>query len=340
MRAFSPRWTWFVLLTIVSIASFGGCGRDETVYDTAGNPDGYPAMAVELLNGIVSGQLQGGDPITEAFGQLYTEHPELLDNARWGGVIEKLGTLFARRADSLTQSGPGSLQRAGEYYQLASFARPGEQTLRHKAALFQPWLRATREADPLMKALTDSGVTDPVVLLAAARQVVFGDSLGPTFFRDFLSAPLGDRLTAAGSLDDRVIAGLSPADRALVYFCGLSTDPPEVRASLTDPAVDLAGCFLERIDSGQYRVEVYLIPHERLAGQFSVALQFDAPGSTGAMLELATPGTLIGWSQNEMAALSQTFRREGPIAAAAIGLLDGSVEPPRFMRLAEVKLAD
>ena len=92
----------FLSIALLTGIVASGCSSsdDGPVYDTRTNPYQLPEMAVNLLDSLEHDQLVGLDAVTTAFGDLYSEHSELLDRTDWKKVIEKLGGMFKRKADS------------------------------------------------------------------------------------------------------------------------------------------------------------------------------------------------------------------------------------------------
>ena len=74
------------LLTILILMAAAGCGYDpqEPPYDTAANPENFPELAISLLDRIQDGRLRGFEPITNAFGDLYSSHGILLSFSSYG----------------------------------------------------------------------------------------------------------------------------------------------------------------------------------------------------------------------------------------------------------------
>ena len=115
----------FALVLALLVA---GCGYnpEDPVYDTAGNPQGFPDLALRMVEDVEAGRLTTYEVITDRFADLYTQHSELLDNDAWKEVIDRLGLKFRYRADLAMQKGMVGYSEAAAGYMLASFALPEE----------------------------------------------------------------------------------------------------------------------------------------------------------------------------------------------------------------------
>lgn len=210
----------FVALTITLI----GCGQvddEATLYDTNNSPHQFPQQAIDLLTDLENGKLADAEAITEGFGELYTHHSELLDDADWKGVIEKLGSYFSRQADSLRALGVPAYIKAGEFYQLAAFARPDDRAYRRQAALFSRWVEASEDTTIDLSVLTEGTSNVVEDFLPAIRYFVNGDETDREFYETYLLGPIKDLAASHGLLADSVTAELSPADRELLRAAGL-----------------------------------------------------------------------------------------------------------------------
>jgi len=121
----------FIFFTLLIISFIAGCGYnpDEPVYDISNNPEEFPEGALNLLISIDDGRLIGLDAITNNFGELYANNPELLDKISWKEVVSRLGSKFRYIADTLAGQGMAGYSLAGDYYQLSSYANPSDQRL-------------------------------------------------------------------------------------------------------------------------------------------------------------------------------------------------------------------
>jgi hypothetical protein len=213
------------LIASLLIVGLLGCGQVEehAIYDTANNPNNYPAPAIDLLISMESGQLSSTEAITTAFGDLYTHHSELLDNEDWKLVIERLGGQFDQTADSLKALGAGAYTSAAEFYQLASFARPDDPTFRRQAALFATWLTGLQ--DSLIDLSTVAGEATPELtdLVDVTRYFLESDPAHREFYQTYLTEPMKQLAGAHDLFTTEALEPLSQTDRELLITAGLTT---------------------------------------------------------------------------------------------------------------------
>ncbi len=248
-----------------------GSDKDAPVYDTKANPHGLPIQACEMLDAIEAGQLVNYDVITEAFGRLYLENQELLENKHWKDIIRKLGRKFHRRADKLIENGVQSYSQAAGFYMLASFSEPDDSQLAGRAALFTTWKEMTERVEaeyacsPISQHVADR--------LDFIRHFIFGDSLQRDFAEQFLRRQLLDSLLTTGK---NVLSELSEPDYALLSYLKLSNREPGGRVGqFTGPAADLIAYRLVTVAQGRSRLELYVLPQEELPRDYRVQLSFD-----------------------------------------------------------------
>ena len=213
------------LIASLLVVGLLGCGHseDQPVYDTAKNPDNFPTAAIDLLVSMDGGQLADAQSITTAFGDLYTGHSELLDNADWKAIIERLGGKFSNTADSLTALGISAYAGAGEYYQLASFARPTDATLRGRAALFATWLAGVQNDLIDLPALAGEETPELDDLIDAARYFFHAGPTHHEFYQTFLTEPIRCLAIAHNLVTAEAVRDLGQPDRELLAAAGLTT---------------------------------------------------------------------------------------------------------------------
>ena len=211
------------LIASLLIVGLLGCGQVEehAIYDTANNPNEFPTAAIGLLVNLENGQLANTETITTAFGDLYTRHSELLDDEDWKMVIERLGGQFGQTADSLKALGAGAYTSAGEYYQLASFARPDEPTFRRQAALFATWLTGLQDSLIDLSAITGDTTPEFDDLVDITRYFLESDATHREFYQTYLTAPMKNLADAGNLLTGEALEQLSPADRELLITADL-----------------------------------------------------------------------------------------------------------------------
>jgi len=337
---------WQTLLSIVFLI-VSGCGfnTDEPVYDTASNPDGFPPMALTMLEDIQSGQLRGFDAIAGAFGDLYTEHTDLLDSQPWRLVIDRLGSKFSYTADSLRELGIASYREAAEYYQLASFARPQDKQLYERALTFETWRNAFDNAAINLASIVGDGDPQLVEYLAVARYFLFGGESHREFYEANLRLPFRERLKATNQLTSDKLADLDPADRCLVSYLNLTKEPVEFNlASYEDPSIDLAACRVTQIDSTSFIAEAYIRPREAVSGDFTVALRMSVPDSittaenlsfNRSQLQLRPEEPTSEWKAGSILAAARQFDYPVVPCSLQVSMIDRSEGRAKYLELAD-----
>jgi hypothetical protein len=263
------------------LLALGGCGYnpDDSAYDTAKNPDQFPPAALSLVDRLQSGELNRMNAISEAFGDLYTNHSNLLDNGKWLSVVERLGAKFGYRAGQLRDSGVQCYSQAAEYYQLAAFACPNDVRLQHQAGLFGTWLAAV-ERGFIDSASLRSGTPPLNSVLSTSRYFVLADSLHREFFEANLLRPWQDNLKSAGQLTPSVVGRLSAIDRTFMAYAGFNIDlPTEKAAVFLAPKIDLVAVQVRRLGADAYTIEAYFLPHEPVLTDVTIALRLVAAGA-------------------------------------------------------------
>jgi len=211
------------LLILVLFPLLIACGQEEThaVYDTDSNPANFPPEAVELIRQIETGKLVGSEAITQAFGNVLTEHGDLLDRPEWKQTIGNMGNLFRATADSLSRQGIGSYSLAAEYYQLSALAHPEDQASRRMSGLFGSWLAAKADSTFSPEALAGDFKSLDIVV-ATTRRFISGDTLSQQFFATYLAPEIKKTAAAVGLFDPASLAGRPLSDRDLLARTGLA----------------------------------------------------------------------------------------------------------------------
>jgi hypothetical protein len=320
------------LISLLIVVLLVGCGKDEdAVYDTAANPDGFPAVAIDIITGIENKNLLGGEAIMNAFGELYTQHSELLDNEKWKGVIDRLGVYFQRTADSLVELGAGSFSLAAEYYQLGSFARPEDIPLRTTASLFGCWLTADESVRPQLDALgnSDYGLD---AILPVTRYFIMGDSVQQQFFQSHLRDEFKKRIESANLIAEEKVSGLGSADRAILVYAELAdASILNKLTTFSPPAIDLVGARVSPLDSIEYRLELYFMPRVIIGEKLQVHLGVQSSQLGAATVNVAPKTPTTEWQQNRVVAISRKLHCPGRLEAVGVGLCDFAAPEPRFL---------
>jgi len=322
-----------ILLIILTVALMSGCGsrEDAPIYDTAANPDGFPSAAVEIVRSIEDGTLIGGEAVMNAFGNLYTQHSELLDNDKWKGLIDRLGIRFSKTADSLAQLGVGSYTLAAEYYQLGSFARPGDSTLREKASEFGCWLTPDENVKASFDALANSdyGLDH---ILRVTRYFVLGDSSHQQFFRSHVHDAFQRRIESANLLAQDEYGRLGSADRAVLAYADLAeASALNKLTTFAPPAIDLVAARVSPLDSAEYRLELYFVPRVGIGEKLQVHLGVQSSEYGTATVNIVPKTPTTEWRQNQIAVISRKIHCPGKLEAVAVGLCDFAAPEPRFL---------
>jgi len=316
----------FAILTV-------GCGQkqDQAVYDTDRNPANFPPRAVEILKNIENGTLVGGEAITEAFGDLFTQHSELLDREEWKAVVERLGGWFEKTADSLVGQGMASFSVAAEYYQLGSFARPEDTALSHDAALFACWL-AARDGLPENVQALQNGRYGLDEVLSITRYFMLGDAVRKQFFETYLSREIKETIADSTVFGAATRSQLGSADRALLAYAGLAEASELAKlTTFAPPAIDLAGARVARIDSAEYRLELYFLPREVVRRELEVYLHLESIDRGATPMEIIPREPTTTWVPNRMVAISRIIHYPARLEKVAVGLADFATSPPSFI---------
>jgi hypothetical protein len=320
------------LISLLMVILLVGCGKhEEAVYDTAANPDGFPPKALQIISDVKSGTLAGGDAIMNAFGDLYTQHSELLDNEKWKGVIDRLGIYFQKTADSLVGLGVGSFGVAAEYYQLSSFARPEDVPLRTTANLFGCWLTPDENVRAQLDALknADYGMD---AILPVTRYFVMGDSVQQQFFESHLRREFKKRIESSGLTTEEKVGGLGSADRAVLVYAGLAdASLLQKLTTFSPPTIDLVGARVIPLDSVEYRLELYFVPRLVIGEKLQVHLGVQSSQLGAATVNVAPKTPTTEWAQDRVVAVSRKLHCPGKLEVLGVGICDFAEPEPRFL---------
>ena len=303
-----------------------GCGTDpdKPVYDTSRNPDDFPAAACQLLDGIDDGRLATFEAVSNGMAQLYTDHPELLDNERWQGVIRQLGLKFRLWAERYAELGLEGFSRAAWYYMLASQADVDDSAAAAGAALYAPWFRVEREHPTLVDSASAPGAPLPV-RLRLLREFVFADSVRQAFASEVLLAEF-DQVAVLDSIEVRQ---LSLADQAFVAFLGLrDLERVPIMMRFEEPPIDMITMTTRAVDDDRCRSEFYFTARERMDQSYWLSMLVGLDENTVLPTDSVAQGALgfaphvptFRWVPGRIQAASILFDCEGPTDNLAVTL--------------------
>lgn len=263
-----------ILILALLILPLTGCGYnpDKPVYDTKANPDNFPQASLTLLDNVESGHLDDYSTISEAFGELYMNHPDLLDNDKWQKVINTLGIKFRYKAEQMAAKGVEYYTRAKGLYTLASFARPNDLQLKDISRLFSVWQESLE--DTTLSIYKEAKLKQNLTYqLTRVKRYVFGDSLQKEFAKQYLIEQVISPLVKdnPGDTDN-----LSVADQAFlsVLELGKLTDVKSL-VKFTKPSCDLIAYELLKNGHDSYKVILYFIPEEKINEELNISFRID-----------------------------------------------------------------
>jgi hypothetical protein len=323
-----------IVTCILAVALLSGCGYNpkDPVYDTANNPQGFPRAAVRLLDRIEDGTLKTLDDISEAFGDLYTEHSELLDNEQWKELIDRLGRRLNYRAEQILNRGVTQYKAAADYFTLASFARPTDTKIAERAALFGSWrdYMLGERAVPLDSAMNLE------TKIRVLKHFLFGDTLDVRFANEWLIG----KFVKPSEIAAAELRHLPVHDRAFLAWAGFSgADPDTTLVKFENPRVDLVAVHFTEIEPNVRRAEIYFRPHEPLTADYSVLLRISTVDTT-----LQTPSSELDfvpfevvpsrpastWPVGKITGVGNEIQFMGPFSQVSIALVDTGKDPRQF----------
>ncbi len=317
----------FCICAVAAILCGCGYNPDTAVYDTLANPDGFPQPALNLIDGVEKGQLATYDGITNAFSELYSTQPDLLDNPAWEKIVSRLGIKFRLQADSLAALGINRYRQAGELYTLASFARPVDQRVQERRDLFEAWERAVRDSVIDTSRFTDTrygGITEQLALL---KYFLLGDSLHQRFGREFLLQQVLDLESVEAALKPSSTHPLSAVDRCFLAVTGLKKYSGDDRiVTFGEPGVELVAARINQESGNWYTAELYFIPRDKLRDDYSVAFRVTQRDSSGAAapnpltLDFRVQPPTSTWLKGDVYGTYRRFLCDGPIDGIDVGL--------------------
>ncbi len=272
-----------IYLLLFSILIGCGYNPEDPVYDTQKNPNNFPKQAVLLLDEIDREHLTHPDSIIEAFSNLYLSEQSLLENNQWKEVISTLGLKFRYRADLFAKDGIKQYAQAAGYYQLASFARPGNLRLSAKQKLFATF---TDEAAAYFISSKNNYenenlvYTDTRALIDSFKNYYFKDSTHQGFAVKYLQNELLLPLVNHRSFKKEIKDSLSDSDKAFLEkleIYNFKSDKP--LAEFEQPEISLIAKKLVKLDSNDFRIELYFVAQEKIENDYTIAFWVDTSDS-------------------------------------------------------------
>jgi len=329
-----------ILLLVILTAGCGEYDPQKPVYNTADNPENYPEMAINLLNGIENGSLVGYDPIILTFADLYTEHGELLDNDKWAEIVKRLGLKFKYYADSLLPEGINKFYPVAEWYGLAAFARPDDETIKQAGELFAVWKKEVDDstlASNFNKPGYEAEFSEQLDLL---RYFIYNDSLHREFGREHLVPALLGLYTAGNPVDTSITEHLSLPDKAFLTYLGFYDKPiGEKLINYTEPEINLVTAQIRPLGDDWFRIELYFLPKDSVTVDYTIALRGNI---TGEVPNLGNQGRNIipfdiapeipssQWVKDKLAVAFHTFYYPGAKGRFSVGLYEKGTNPLKY----------
>lgn len=335
----------FMILTLAFfIIHCGGYDPNKPVYNTAANPDNFPPSAISLLDNIENGSLVGFDTIIGTFAELYTQHGELLDNKAWSEIIKNLGLRFQVFADTLLKQGIDKYYRAAEWYGLAGFARPDDVNIKNKNAVLGVW---KKEVDDTTLA-ADFNIpgkqhtfSEQLDLL---RHFLYNDSLYREFGRQYLFMALLGEYSDSTPIPSAVMDSLSLPDKAFLTYLGLNKKPLEKKfINFTEPEIDLVTAQIRPLGNDWFRIELYLMPKEPVAVDFTVALRGNIAGEVPNLgnqgrniipFDFKPENPSTQWVKDKIEVAYHKFYYPGVKGRFSVGLYEKGTNPLKYNRVA------
>ena len=332
---------YFAVLLLVIIVVGCGYNPDKPVYDTAKNPDKFPDAAVSLISEIEAGKLENYDQLTERFADLYTTHPDLLDNEPWKEIIDRLGAKFRYQAEEFVKKGPEDYSKVASLYSLASFARPDDKKVQEKARLFTAWSDAMEDTTLARLIEMSGGKMSMAGKLELLRHFEVSDSLSRRFAFEYLRHQLFE-LHTGGRLKPSVVKALSPANQALVAYADLTDLLPDTNVAVFEtPTIDLAAMNLVSLRSGWYRLELYFVPREHITRDYTIAVRVPTGDSTlpqlggGALnflpFDFEPHQPTSEWTPDKVMLVAKRLYYTGDFSEIEIGLYERGTTPVQFV---------
>jgi len=320
---------YLIVLALLTLP-LTGCGYnpDKPVYDTKANPDNFPQASLTLLDNVESGLLNDYSTISEAFGELYMNNPNLLDNDKWQNVINTLGIKFRFKAEQMVEKGVEYYTRARGFYTLASFARPNDEQLKKLSRLFSVWQENVE--DTSLSIYKEVKLKQNLIYqLKRVKRYVFGDSLQKVFARNYLIEQVISPLLKDNPGEKE---NLSVADQAFLSTMELGKLSDEMKplVKFNEPNCDLIAYELFKNGQDSYKIVLYFIPEEKINEELNISFRIDTHYTdmpvdheqrTGEHpFDFIPENSSNTWQPRQVNAIWYDFTFQGPINAFFVGL--------------------
>ena len=331
----------FIFILVVLLAACGEYDPQKPVYNTAANPDNFPPMAINLLDSIENGSLVGYDTIVLAFAELYTQHGELLDNAKWTDVVQRLGLKFKYYAEQVLPEGVGKYYPAAEWYSLASFARPDDESLEQASEMFGVWKKAVDDSTLAAKFNTPGYEANFSEKLDLLRDFIFDDSLHQAFGRKYLIPALLGQYSAENPVPASITDSLSLPDKAFLTCLGFYDKPLEGKIiEFTDPEIELVTCQIRPLGDDWFRIELYFLPKDSVTADYTVALRGNIAGDVPNLgnqgrniipFDFAPELPSSQWVRDKLELAYHKFYYPGTKGRFSVGLYEKGTNPLKYI---------
>ncbi|MBN1212007.1 MAG: hypothetical protein JXA92_05465 [candidate division Zixibacteria bacterium] len=330
-----------LILFLVILAA--GCGEYDPrkpVYNTTDNPDNYPPIAINLLDGIENGTLVGYDTIILTFADLYTEHGELLDNNKWSEIVKRLGLKFKYYADSLVPQGIDKFYPAAEWYALAVFARPDDENLTRDGDLFGIWKKAVDDGTIAANFNVPGYKAEFTEQLDLLRYFLFNDSLYSEFGREHLMPTLLGQYSMENPIESSITDKLSLPDKAFLTYLGYYDKPIEEKfIYYTEPEINLVTGTIRPLGEDWFRIELYFLPRDTVTVDYTIALRGNIAGDVPNLgnqgrniipFDFAPEIPSSDWTFGKIAVAFHKFYYPGVKGRFSVGLYEKGTNPLKY----------
>ncbi len=321
--------TWLALSII-------GCGYnpDEPLYDIASNEENFPPAALDLIAQIDSDQELDVEDVITNFVDLYSSSQELLDNPTWKEIVNRMGHKLRLKADRLVTQGIENYLVAADHYQLASFARPGDERLQKVSDRFGCW--KSYDSGTILEVAasnTASGFSTQTLkaTIESLKKFAYTDSVHFEFARLLLVDQLLKNPYRQNAASSDLLDSLSDAECAFLACWELTApDYDSLLCSFESPEIDLVLFDILSLGSNQYRAEFYFSPRASIEHELSIAFWVDADDSRLAQSDRPISMSLPfdfnplpptrDWQSGRMVIAVREFESSDDIGRISLGL--------------------